>query len=63
MRGVHSIATGQRLAEGITLAHAIRRGDVAQDGAGEQTQVSVHGRARRTVATFQCLAGELRLAS
>ena len=63
MRGVQSIATGQRLAEGITLAQAIRRGDVALEGAGELTQVSVHGRARRTVATFQWLAGALRPAS
>jgi hypothetical protein len=60
---VQSIATGQRLAEGITLAHAIRRGDVAPEGAGERTQVSVHGRARRTVASFDWLAGALRLAS
>ncbi len=63
MRGVQSIATGQRLVEGVTLAQAIRRGDVAWEGAGELTRLSVQGRARRTVATFQGLASELRLAS
>ena len=63
MRGMQSIATGQRLAEGVTLAQAIRRGDVALEGTGELTRLSVQGRARRTVATFHWLAGELRLAS
>ena len=63
MRGVQSIATGQRLVEGVTLAQAIRRGDVAWEGTGELTRLSVQGRARRTVATFHWLAGELRLAS
>ena len=63
MRGVHSIATGQCLAEGITLAQAIRRGDVAREDTGELTRLSVHGRARRTVATFHWLAGALRRAS
>lgn len=29
MRGLQSIATGQQLVEGITVAQAIRRGDVA----------------------------------
>ena len=63
IRGLHSIATGQSLAEGITLAQAIRRGDVAREDAGELTRLSVPGWARRTVATFHWLAGELRLAS
>ena len=63
MRGVQSSATGQRLVEGVTLAHAIRRGDVAWEATGELTQVRVQGRARRTMATFHWLAGELRLAS
>jgi hypothetical protein len=47
----------------MTLAHAIRRGDVAPESAGELTRLSVQGRARRTVATFHWLAGALRLAS
>jgi transposase, IS6 family len=63
MRGVQSITTGQRLAEGITLAQAIRRGDVAPEGADQRTRLSVQGRARRTVATFHWLAGALRRAS
>ena len=63
MRGVQSITTGQRLVEGVTLAHAIRRGDVAREAAGELTQMNVHGWAWRTVATFHWLAGELPLAS
>ena len=33
MRGLQSIATGQRLVEGLTLARAIRRGDVGGGGA------------------------------
>jgi transposase-like protein len=62
-RGVQAIATGQRRGEGVTRAQVIRRGDVAPAGAGEQTRLSVPGRARRTGATFHGLAGELRLAS
>jgi hypothetical protein len=34
MRGLQSIVTGQRLVEGMTLAWAIRRGDVAMGGDG-----------------------------
>jgi transposase-like protein len=62
MRGLHSIATGQRLAEGLTLARAIRRGDVVMSEEA-MPPASLHERARRVVATFPQLAGELRLAS
>jgi transposase-like protein len=34
MRGLHSITTGQQLAEGMTVAQAIRRGDVTMGGGG-----------------------------
>jgi putative transposase len=61
MRGLQGVATGQRLAEGLTLARAIRRGDVALGGEA-LPPASLHARARRVVATFQQLAGELRLA-
>ncbi len=45
------------------MAQAIRRGDVAVGGGGRRPGVSLHQRAREVVATFQWLAGELRLAS
>ena len=60
--GLQSIATGQRLVEGLTLARAIRRGDVRAGGDGRPGE-GPHRRARRVVATFQRLAGELRRAS
>ena len=63
MRGLQSIATGQQLAEGMTMAQAVRRGDVAVGGGGRPAGGSPHQRARTVVATFQWLAGELRLAS
>ena len=63
MRGLHSIATGQQLVEGLTVAQAIRRGDVTMGGGGWPLGTSLHQRARQVVATFQWLAGELRLAS
>jgi transposase-like protein len=59
MRGLHSIVTGQRLVEGMTLARAIRRGDAAMGGSGPPPTASLHQRARQVVATFQELAGEL----
>ena len=63
MRGLQSIATGQQLAEGMTVAQAIRRGDVAVGGGGRPPGDSLHQRARAVVVTFQWLAGGLRLAS
>ena len=63
MRGLQSIATGQQVAEGLTVAQAIRRGDVAVGGGGRRPGTSLHERARQVVATFEWLAGELRLAS
>ena len=63
MRGLQSIATGQQLVEGMTVAQAIRRGDVAVGGGGRPSGGSLHQQVREVVATFQWLAGELRLAS
>jgi IS6 family transposase len=54
MRGLHSIATGQWLVEGVTLTRAIRRGDVAMSEE-ELPPASLHARARQVVATFQQL--------
>ncbi len=45
----------------MTVAQAIRRGDVAVGGGGRPPGASLHERA--VVTTFQWLAGELRLAS
>jgi IS6 family transposase len=63
MRGLQSIATGHQLAEGMTVAQAIRRGDVAMGGGEQPCPASPHQRARQVVTTFQWLARELRLAS
>jgi hypothetical protein len=63
MRGLQSIPTGQQLVEGMTVAQAIRRGDVAAEGAELPGGVGPHQRAWRVVMTFQWLAGELRLSS
>jgi transposase-like protein len=63
MRGLQSIATGQHLVEGLTVAQAIRQGDVTLGGGGWPPGASLHQRARQVVATFQWLGGELRLAS
>ena len=63
MRGLHSITTGQQLVEGMTVAQAIRRGDVAVGGGGRRPGGRPHQRARVVVTTLQWLAGELRLAS
>jgi hypothetical protein len=58
MRGLHSIATGQRLLEGIELAHAIHRGHVlsstVQGSAG--WNLPPHERARAAADTFIRLA-------
>jgi IS6 family transposase len=61
MRGLHSIASGQRLLEGIELAHAIRRGHV-RAGMGQGTAGRYpppHERAREAAAMFIRLARAL----
>ena len=66
MRGLHSIATGQRLLEGIELAQAIRRGDLcaATMGDGElAVKRCPYQAARQTVAIFTSLANGLRSAA
>jgi IS6 family transposase len=52
MRGLQSIATGQQLVEGMTVAQAIRRGDIALGAGGRPPGVSPHQRAREVVTTF-----------
>jgi transposase-like protein len=47
MRGLQSIATGQQVVEGMTVAQAIRRGDVAVGG---ETSPQQSARVRRVVA-------------
>jgi transposase-like protein len=61
MRGLHSIASGQRLLEGIELAQAIRRGHVrASNGQGSAGRyLSLHERAREAADTFIRLARAL----
>jgi transposase, IS6 family len=61
MRGLHSLATGQRLLEGIELAHALRRGDIRVGTAPEPSQQCrrLHERAREAAAAFTRLAQRL----
>ena len=65
MRGLHSIASGQRLLEGIELAQAIRRGYVfaskAQGSAGRY--LPPHECAREAADTFIRLAKTLACAA
>jgi transposase, IS6 family len=62
MRGLQSPATGQRLLEGIELAHAVRRGHIRLDlvaSAAPPPSRCPHGRAREVAATFSSLARRL----
>src|SRR3712207_3029331 len=61
MRGLHSIASGQRLAEGIELGHALRRGDIHVGTAPRPHQSGrrPHERAREVAAAFTRLAQRL----
>ena len=61
MRGLQSIATGQRLLEGIELAHAIRRGHIRSGRARDAGPAGgrPHERARAAAATFTWLARRL----
>jgi IS6 family transposase len=61
MRGVHSVATGQRLLEGIELTQAIRRGHIGAAGDAPSNRHEASHRARRDVAVFWGLARTLRL--
>jgi transposase-like protein len=58
MRGLRSVATGQRLLEGI---EAIRRGDLLASRGLSPTAAGVAARARAEVAALHQLADELRL--
>jgi transposase, IS6 family len=63
MRGLHSIATGQRLLEGIEVVQAIRRGNLrvkARDGGPPTKKRCPYEAAREAVATFTWLASGLR---
>ena len=61
MRGLGSVATGQRLLEGVELARAVQRGDVRPPH--QCTPSSVHECSRLEVATFSWLASSLRTAA
>ncbi len=62
MRGLQSIRTGQRIVEGVELARAVQRGDVAEPDAPHAAE-SPHMRARAAVTTFTWLADGLRAAA
>jgi transposase-like protein len=62
MRGLQSVATGQRLLEGIELARAVYRGHIhldASTGADPQPSCSPPAWAREVAATFTSLARRL----
>ncbi|MGH2350368.1 MAG: IS6 family transposase [Chloroflexota bacterium] len=61
MRGLQSVATGQRLLEGIELTHAVYRGHILLAGSSAAL-AGAHDRARAAVATFERLAQRLRAA-
>jgi IS6 family transposase len=63
MRGVQSVATGQRLLEGIEVAQAIRRGHIGAACDWPSTRHAAAAQARRDAAVFCQLAGALRLAA
>jgi hypothetical protein len=58
MRGLQSIRTGQHIVEGIELARAVQRGDVAESDPPPAAE-SPHMRARAAVTTFTRLADGL----
>ncbi|MGH7750370.1 MAG: hypothetical protein ACREQ5_37195, partial [Candidatus Dormibacteria bacterium] len=61
MRGLQSVATGQRVLEGIEVARAVRRGDV-RIGRPRRRRATVHERARVVAESFIALACALRAA-
>ena len=61
MRSLDSIATGQRLLEGIELAQAVKRGDICLPNQSEAS--SIHEGVRLDVMTFSWLASGLRTAA
>jgi IS6 family transposase len=63
MRGLQAIRTGQRLIEGVELARAVQRGQVAAPEATADAAAGPHARARAAAATFTRLADRLRVAA
>ena len=61
MRGLHSIATGQRLLEGIEITQAIGRGELRATTIGDgelAVKRCPYEAARETVEIFTSLANE-----
>jgi len=63
MRGLQSIRTGQRVAEGVERARAVRRGHVAAPATLSAGDAGHHARARAAATTFLWLADGLRVAA
>jgi transposase, IS6 family len=63
MRGLQSIASGQRLLEGIEALQAIRRGELRAARGTQAVDVRGAARARAEVAVLHRLASGLRLAA
>jgi IS6 family transposase len=65
MRGLQSVATGQRLLEGLELAQAVHRGHIRSGNEPEAAPQGLrpYGRARAVAATFTWLARRLTCAA
>jgi transposase-like protein len=63
MRGVQSVATGQRLLEGIEAVQAIYRDHLGATGGAPPARHVASARARHAAAVFHQLASTLRLAA
>jgi len=61
MRGLQSTRTGQRVVEGVALARAVQRGNVAAPKATGDHDASPQARARAAATTFTWLADGLRI--
>ena len=63
MCGLQSIRTGQRVAAGVELARAVRRGHVAAPATLSADDAEHHAQARAAATTFLGLADGLRVAA
>jgi hypothetical protein len=63
MRGLQSIASGQRLLEGIEAVQAIRRGELRAVQGAPPGGIKGAARAQAEVASFHQMANGLRVAA
>ncbi len=63
MRGLQSIRTGQRVAEGVERARTVRRGHVTAPATLSAGDAGHHAQARAAATTFLWLVDGLRVAA